>query len=77
MDWTALGEALWSARGEILLGLYWIANIIVGATDTKDDDRFFAKWSKKILGFISFVTPRNAPGSVKLPLTPPKKASKP
>lgn len=53
--------------GAVLGALIPLASLIVGLTDTPKDDAVLAK----ILPFLSFLQPKDAAGTLKLPLTKP------
>lgn len=55
--------------GAVVGALIPLATVITGLTPTPKDDAVLAK----ILPFLSVVTPKDAPGTFKLPLTPLKK----
>ena len=59
-------EAL-ATTGAIVAALLPLASLITGLTKTPKDDAVLAK----ILPFLSFLQPKDAPGTLKLPLTKP------
>lgn len=49
---------------EIIMAILAVASMITGLTKSEEDDKFI----KKLIDFVSFLTPKNAPGTFKMPL---------
>jgi hypothetical protein len=56
--------------GAIVSAVLVLATLVTGLTPSPKDDEVV----RKIAGFLSFLTPKDAPGTFKLPMTPPPAA---
>jgi hypothetical protein len=69
MDFIAAHSTELASLG---VALYTVINITVGLTPTPEDDKLWGK-IKGYFGFISFLVPKDADGTLKLPFTSTKK----
>lgn len=63
----------WDVLVGILFALLFVASAITGFTKTPDDDAFV----RKMIAFLSFLQPKDAVGTVKLPLRSPSEPAVP
>jgi hypothetical protein len=57
----------WGTIGAIVFGALSLASLVTALTPTPADDEFV----RKLMGWLSFLQPRDSAGSVKAPLTKP------
>lgn len=55
----------WDSLVALLFAVYAVLNIVVGLTPTARDD----EWLKQVSQFLAFLTPKDANGTIKMPLT--------
>lgn len=65
MDIITWVQDNWDTLVSLLIAIYAVLNIVVGLTPTAKDD----EWLKKFSQFLAFLTPRDAEGTIKMPLT--------